>query len=319
MLQRLSTAIASLYALAQNAEPEHFRSEVLGLVRTLVDFDAAILETGHFNARRLQAAGTQPDRGAARIATLFSESRMPQHQEEKLAYFSALASPEAVNSPDALRQHALGCLREQATEDCCRKLLIFGDVRMPQHMPRWLILCRTGEDDFSETDAALLHACWLHLVQAVEHNLQRALDRVDPQQAKRALSLVNSRGLIEIADERLCELLQAEWPDFDGCRLPPDALAALLDGGIYRGTRIELSAFHRFGYLACTGRRLPVAHRLSPSETNAARYFANGLTHSEIAQRLGVSRHTIRNQLANAYQKLGVHSKAELIRVISTP
>lgn len=317
MLQRLSTTMARLYTLAQNAEPERFRSEVLGLVRTLVDFDAAILETGHVNARLLQAAGTPGDRSAARIATLLSESRIAEHQEEKLAYFSTLARPQALNSPDALRQHALHCLREQAMEDCCRKLLIFGDVRMPQRLPRWLILCRTGEQDFSENDVALLHACWPHLMQAVEHNLQRALDRVDPEQAKRALSLVNSRGMIEIADGRLCELLQAEWPDFDGYRLPPEAVAALLAGGIYRGTRIELSAFHRFGYLACTGRRLPVANRLSPSETNAAHYFAKGLTHSEIAQRLGVSRHTIRNQLANAYQKLGVHSKAELIRVIS--
>lgn len=317
MLQRLSTTIASLYGLAQEAEPERFHSEVLGLLRTLVDFDTAILETGHANARLLHAAEAHPARDATRITALLAEAQTPQRQEETLAYFATLAAPQRLNTHDALREHPLACLRDLAIEDGCCKLLLFGDVRMPQVVPRWLVLCRAGDEDFSESEAALLRACWPHLLQAVEFNLRQALDRVDAQHAKRALSLVNSRGVIEIADSRWYELLKLEWSGFDCRSLPQEALAALLERGVYRGNHIELNAFHRFGYLTCSARRLPVSTRLSPSETNAARHFASGMTHSEIAQRLGVSRHTIRNQLANVYQKLGVHSKAELIRVIS--
>ena len=38
--------------------------------------------------------------------------------------------------------------------------------------------------------------------------------------------------------------------------------------------------------------------------------FARGMTHKEIAAHLNVSPHTVRNQLAQVYLKLGVHDKA---------
>ena len=58
------------------------------------------------------------------------------------------------------------------------------------------------------------------------------------------------------------------------------------------------------------------ANRLTHAETRVARLFAEGLTHSVIAARLGVSQSTIRNQIAAIYRKLDIHSKAELARLV---
>lgn len=58
---------------------------------------------------------------------------------------------------------------------------------------------------------------------------------------------------------------------------------------------------------------------LTPGEHAAARRFAAGLTHKQVARELGVSPHTVRSQLASAYAKLGLHSKAALVRAFVSP
>jgi DNA-binding CsgD family transcriptional regulator len=317
MLQHLSTTMSSLYALAQDAEPERFRCELLEIVRSLIRFDGAVLEARHINLTARHDCDAAREPLIDRVATILSHLELPHYHVATAAFFAALTKPEIVNRPSDLEQHALPCLRELAAADKVLKLLLYGDVMPPQYIPRWLILYRTGEDDFTEADAGLLRACWPHIVQALEINLRSALNQVDPQHAKRALALINSCGVIEAADACLLQLLRTEWPDFNECSLPSSVLTALLETGVYLGKYVELNAFLKFGYLACAAKPLPIVTMLSPSEMNAAQWFASGMTHSEIAGRLGVSRHTIRNQLANAYQKLGIHSRTELIRVLS--
>lgn len=51
---------------------------------------------------------------------------------------------------------------------------------------------------------------------------------------------------------------------------------------------------------------------LSPREQEVAQRFAEGLSHKEIARRLGVSPHTVRSQLSQLYRKLDIHDKAAL-------
>ncbi|MDO8300218.1 response regulator transcription factor, partial [Lacisediminimonas sp.] len=71
------------------------------------------------------------------------------------------------------------------------------------------------------------------------------------------------------------------------------------------------------GYMLCTGRRLSVVHMLARSELAVAYNYASGMSHKEIAILLGVSPHTVRNQLVAVYQKLDIHSKAELASMLA--
>jgi len=52
---------------------------------------------------------------------------------------------------------------------------------------------------------------------------------------------------------------------------------------------------------------------LSKRETEVVRYLAEGLTNHEIARRLGLSQHTIKNYLFRIFDKLGVSSRIELL------
>src|SRR5436305_12382602 len=52
---------------------------------------------------------------------------------------------------------------------------------------------------------------------------------------------------------------------------------------------------------------------LSPRELEVVRCLAEGLTNREIADRLGLSQHTIKNYLFRIYDKLVVSSRLELL------
>jgi NarL family two-component system response regulator LiaR len=52
---------------------------------------------------------------------------------------------------------------------------------------------------------------------------------------------------------------------------------------------------------------------LTPREEQVLRLAAVGLTHKEIACRLGIRAKTARNHLCNLYDKLGIHGRAEAV------
>lgn len=318
MLKHLSGTVARLYSLALKAEPMHFRQELLQLMQALIRFDGAVLDTWYV-VMTSSDSKARPDHIAARIIGVRSQAELSHYKSVTSAYFSSLDAPVIANSKADLARHPLPWIRDLAADEQVEKLLLFGEAPVQHEIPRWIVLYRSENRDFTDCDAALLHSCWLHIVQSIDINLMCTLARVDPRGAQRALALVNSRGIIEAADERLTTLLKTEWPLLDNRNMPKNALTSLLASGAYRGKKVQLSATHKMGYLVCAAQEISLISTLSPSEIAAVRCFAGGMTHSAIAGRLGVSPHTVRNQLANAYKKLGVHSKAELIKLMSTP
>ena len=57
---------------------------------------------------------------------------------------------------------------------------------------------------------------------------------------------------------------------------------------------------------------------LTPSEHTVASLAASGLTNRQIAERIFVSPKTVEANLARAYRKLGIHSRAELGAYMAT-
>ena len=58
---------------------------------------------------------------------------------------------------------------------------------------------------------------------------------------------------------------------------------------------------------------------LSDRERLVAQKAAEGLTHRQIADELFIAPGTARTHLATVYRKLGVHNRAELVRLIHSP
>jgi DNA-binding CsgD family transcriptional regulator len=53
--------------------------------------------------------------------------------------------------------------------------------------------------------------------------------------------------------------------------------------------------------------------RLSLREADVVRLLASGCSYAEIAQRLGISAHTVGSHIKSAYRKLGVHCAAAAV------
>jgi len=52
---------------------------------------------------------------------------------------------------------------------------------------------------------------------------------------------------------------------------------------------------------------------LSKREDEIARFVASGLSNSEVARRLSISRHTVKNYLFRVYEKVGISTRIELV------
>lgn len=59
----------------------------------------------------------------------------------------------------------------------------------------------------------------------------------------------------------------------------------------------------------------PATAELTAREREILALFVEGLTNAEIAERLGVSVHTVRNHVQNLLAKLGAHSKLEALAI----
>ena len=57
----------------------------------------------------------------------------------------------------------------------------------------------------------------------------------------------------------------------------------------------------------------PAVVRLTPRESDVIRLIALGCTYIQVADRLGVSLHTVTSHVKNAYRKLGVRSGAAAV------
>jgi DNA-binding CsgD family transcriptional regulator len=164
---------------------------------------------------------------------------------------------------------------------------------------------------FSETENADFLVILRHLEQALSLSLQLDLsNRVDPQSE---WALIGHDGELFLSSTGFSA-----------------ALSASLQRGQKETTRLreiarqehfttrQGSVFSRTRY---SGELWLVAVQphspwktLSPKERQIAEMLTSGATSRAIADALGVSQNTVRNQTASIYRKMGVHSKVELAR-----
>jgi DNA-binding CsgD family transcriptional regulator len=149
------------------------------------------------------------------------------------------------------------------------------------------------------------------------------------------------RGLLqaELGElERALELLESAVDLSGGVPIPSEHGRALLaQGAVHRRARHKRAARESLeaaqalfdgigarawaelarGELARVGGRAPSTGELTPTERRVADLVAEGLQTKQVAATLFVSPKTVEGHLTNIYAKLGVHSRAELVRVHS--
>ncbi len=220
------------------------------------------------------------------------------------------------------RERESGNFRSLAEELGMCHLMLHGDDPNRVRPARWIVLYRQHDVRFAESDAAALHGLWVHLSRALAINRARAAERLPGAQAYReqagATGLINDEGQVEIADQHFFDLLEREWPELAPEFIPHEAMELLNQDKPYRGTQVEITLLRQAGCNLCRIRPVDAMEVLTPREFVVARRFAAGMSHKQIARELGVSHHTVRNQLAHLYRKLNLHDKASLAQYLST-
>lgn len=186
-----------------------------------------------------------------------------------------------------------------------------------------IVLWRADADlPYSDADRAGLEVLAPHVVAGWRHRQlahlhEQASTRPGLQARVRGNAVCDTSGAIYASDPQFNSLVGAHFPSWQGPALPP-LLAAMVAGG----TASLRVAGLDFALDAGTPRSLltvSVAEdaALTASERRVAVLFAEGRTNAQIAEALGVTASTVRNQISAAYRKLDIHSKAELARRIA--
>jgi DNA-binding CsgD family transcriptional regulator len=317
ILQVFSRVIADAYDIAPHVPPNRFAAEIVRLLEAVLKFDGAVLGTGG------AASSATPDLAIDSAYVHGRDKSMLEDYAEisdqdpvTIAFLAGLSEPLTCDSGVLYKRIKPGPLQDFSRRHDLRHLLLFGEPPKGDNAARWAVFYRGTGRPFNKRDATVLHALWPHLVRARNINLQNVLNITDPDRHKRASALIRGNGEIEAADPGFREMLKVEWPDHDAARLPLNAFDHMWRGEVYRGRKIEISVFAKYGYAICSARPIPLANRLTPAERNVAERFAEGKGYKEIAIELGTSPNTVRNQISNLYQKLDIHDKASLAALV---
>ncbi|MFM2108379.1 MAG: hypothetical protein RLZZ513_1447 [Pseudomonadota bacterium] len=330
-MQAFSTTVRDLYALAEYAAPEQFLERAINLLQMWIRFDGAIFGTGEKSnpqsVTRLISAESQHE---ATVPETVLAREAQQDDPVARGIRNAPMSPSRGGIRELYRKKRAGKKEQSLTRSGPRSLMdelglchlmFHGDDPKKVQPARWIVLYRQQDVRFAETDAACLHGLWIHLSRALAINRTRTLERLSKPGARRdnlsVTGLIHDDGRVEIADQRFFDLLAREWPELAPDFIPEGALQLLNEGKVFRGRQVEISSTRQAGSLLYRIRPIDVMEVLSPREFVVARRFAAGMSHKQIARELGVSHHTVRNQLAHLYRKLDLHNKGALAQYLA--
>lgn len=322
-MQAFSNILSELYDLATSTPPENFAIEMLRTLRSLISFDGAVIRIGgaetaiEYDSITMQEAVYKRD-----WSYLQDNSKTSDYERIIATALNGLSRPLTGTChevyKDLGKDLGLASLYNFSQKLAFHHLLLFGEPPGTDTPARWLVLYRDQERDlFNEREAGILHALWKHLLRTFTINLKNALKQIDDEKRQHGFALVNSLGAVEVADSSFSTLLSLEWPDTQVDSALDRIMQRLQKTTVYRGKRIRIALYPKFGYLVCAVTRLPSLELLSPSEQTVAERFASGNNYKKIALQLDMAPSTVRNHIANVYRKLGIHDKALLASLIA--
>lgn len=170
---------------------------------------------------------------------------------------------------------------------------------------------------FSEEERQAMQCLVPHLIETRHINYLEHLSAGTQRAPQQSLAAADGKGVIHVAGDGFADLMQTEWPEWRGPRLP-----GLLDGSgstsrRYVGKTITVRFMPVLDMFLLKASPRTAVDDLSRRELEIARHFAQGLAHKEIAQEAGLAPATVRNHLSSIYLKLGVDNKAGLATMLS--
>ncbi len=308
-LNEFSDALLELTVLAREQPVDGFQQKALSVVQRILPFDMAwwgimsphessfLLHSSHlYNlpARYVDVwEQTKRDDNVARAA---------REQPRQTAYFDERNLAAAPGLATLTFSHGIG--QACCTADYARTgaTFTFLSLYRAQHEPR-----------FNADEQLLKQYLTPHLCASWEANRAFQIEhfKVSASGGEVAIAVIDRQFGIVSAEAQFRDVLDTQWPQWDGVSLPPPVLEWLQssDASIkFSRVVVRRYSFGEFHLLVARGRTR--VDLLSKREATIAQAFSRGRSYKEIARELGNAPATVRHHLRIIYEKLGVSDKA---------
>ena len=321
VLEAILQFAQQLYRMAQRAVSEPFEDLALAALTGQVPFDAALWFTGQIDGGRLQVhrlhAYRMPPAALEPLVTL-----VRQRPETLVATSGAHGAAHLEDAGALLGRGLDASAHEQLCRGRIERQLLIGTAACGTPGGEWLSLHRAQSGaPFDAQDCERAQVLMPHLSEsrAVHRALCLRHASAEPGIAPgphRALTLCD--GTVLHCGGRLGEAIGARWPEWNGLRLPPGLLArAQREEAVPLEGLGEIIQARRFtDALVLSLRWTPPQELLTAREYEVARRFAAGEDYQAVARRCALAPATVRNVLRFAYRKLGINSRAQLVRLM---
>lgn len=323
--------IIELYRAAQEMAVDEFREFSMGLLRSLVPFDSAMHGSGPLMQQGMQ----------------IQEIYLHNKAIEQLADYAAIAHADPVlkagraNPGRMIRFHPptlFAGKKNQSLFDYARRYEHgngMSTVHVDQDTPDAQIfgIWRADQDrHFLKQDSWIAEQVIPHLLESFKVNQALALHRTENDAERSMVAIASPNGVLHFCGGGFRKLLNMEWAEWEGAILPRPLMYCLASTGSTgfcspairvtaksAGEVLFLKASMVSALAPCPTIRpelLQNTHGLTPAEGRVAVLLLEGRSAREAADFLGVSYHTVRTQIREIYAKLGVDSRARLVKLM---
>ena len=306
------------HAAALTLGLEAFQSWCLASLKPQLRFDCAVWgllsDAGAATGRRINSAHVHRvgddviDRLEALRGDDFAATRAPGNAVSISLSDPAWAGPAHTELRDHARRH--GLLNTLSIR--------FADAQASGQ--QFILLGRkTAGQRFGAEDVRTFELLAPHMMQAYVTCRRLFLDSAlvgDRRSAALAVAMVDRAGMVHDQHARFVPMLQREWSDWPGHRLPEPLLelTARRAGTRWRflGAQVTADFVPVDNRYLVTLRPRHVSDVLTPRENEVAQRYAAGGNFREIAESLNLAPATVRSHLRNVFGKLQIRNKSQL-------
>lgn len=308
------TLLADLYQSAVTEDSGRFQQSVLQQLEAVIGFDRA-----WWGIMRQTGTGFE----------LLSSYRYELPAEFEL-HWQAVSSDDALasnvhikprttvhfNQRELLSTPGLASLN---TEHKLRQALCTSMFLPDQQSFLFISLFRSGtkapvfnakDIEFKQLVTPHLYACW-------RTNLVATIARTQGPGQQTATAFVDRSGAIVCAHDGFADMVSEVYPAWDGGRtLPLQMLANECIARALPGFQMAKTAVG--GLLRLDIYKPSALARLTQRESQIARAYAQARSHKQIALDMQLTPATVRYYIQTIYEKLNLHNKAELVKLVET-
>ncbi|MGF6289642.1 response regulator transcription factor [Paraburkholderia youngii] len=173
-----------------------------------------------------------------------------------------------------------------------------------------------SDRQYSDHERRFVEILYPHLMEAWAVNQSLQLCRYRSRNWSVAICI--PPGIITLCEPAFTDVLRAEWCTGHNRYVLPEVLMKELQSGAqsYRGQHVVFRFERRTEFALVRARLATSVDLLTEREREVAHCVASGLTHKEVARRMGIAPATVRNHLQAIHRRVGARNNAELATLL---